>query len=188
MKKIILFLILAIPFLLEAQELPTSQSEPKYIGRIVFVDGDRNVDLEQQKSSTKSQAGASVYLTGIGKVKGTNNINGVSSPVRINQAEEYHFLVRVPDNNVDPFQLLNIFKLEQKIKKTEDKSYRYIETANAATFSGASSMDILFIDFDAVKFGESSFLITIAEQLEPAEYAMTLEGSRDLFNLFGIDE
>jgi len=129
-----------------------------------------------------------MYITGIGKVTGTNNLNGVKSPVRIKKANKYQFTVRVQDNNADPFHLLNFFKLEQMIKKTEAKSYRYIETMSAATFSGSSSMDIRFIQFDAVKYGEHSFLVTITQPLETAEYAMTIEGSRDLFNMFGIDD
>jgi hypothetical protein len=188
MKKLIYFSLLVIPFLAKGQEKQIKLAEPQYTGRIVFVNGDEPVALEQQKSSTKSKAGASVYLTGIGKIKGTNNLKGVASPVRIEKSDKYQFIARVPDNNVDPFQLLNIFKLEQKIKKTEEQSYRFIETASAATFSGSSSMDIGFIEFDAVKYGEHSFLITVSQPLETAEYAMTLEGSRDLFNMFGIDE
>jgi len=67
-------------------------------------------------------------------------------------------------------------------------SYRFIETASAEAFSGSGSMDIRFIQFEAKKYGEHSFLITISQPVESAEYAMTLEGSRDLFNMFGINE
>ncbi len=186
--KFALFLFIFAPAITYGQENKLNLPEPPYIGRIVFVNGDSTLPLEQQKASTKSKAGASVYLTGIGKVTGTNNLKGVKSPIRIQKSDQYQFIVRVADNNLDPFQLLNVFKLEQKIKSNEAKSYRFIETLSTATFSGSSSMDIGFVQFEATKYGQHSFLITISQPMETAEYAMTLEGSRDLFNMFGIDE
>ncbi len=186
--RIALFLLLIAPSISHGQIEKIQHPEPQYIGRIIYVNGDEALPLEQQKASSSTKAGASVYITGIGKVTGSNNIKGVKSPVRIQNSDHFQFIVRVADNNVDPFQLLNIFKLEQKIKNKEDKSYRFIETTSAETFSGSSSMDIGFIEFDAIKYGEHSFLITITQALESAEYAMTLEGSRNIFNMFGIDE
>lgn len=128
-----------------------------------------------------------MYVVGVGKVTGTNEVKGVASPMRINASEKHQFIIRVPDNNMDPFQLINIFRLEQKIKSKADKSVRVIETSSAATFSGSSAMDINMIEFESKKYGESSILITISSTLEPGEYAMTLEGSRDLFSMFGVD-
>ena len=185
---IALFLFILTPALTYGQDEEIRLSEPQYTGKIIFVNGDEGVSLEQQKASSKAKGGASLYLTGIGKVTGTNNLKGVKSPVRIQKSNKYQFIVRVTDNNIDPFQLLNIFKLEQKIKSNTTKSYRFIETTSAATFSGSSSMDIDFIQFDATKYGDYSFLITISQPMEATEYAMTLEGSRELFNMFGIDE
>jgi len=189
MKKLNLILIAAslISFSTYGQADSVNLPEPQYTGRIIFVNGNNAIPLEKKKASAKAKAGASMYLTGIGKVTGTNNIIGVKSPVRIAQAEKHQFIIRVSDNNIDPFQLLNIFKLEQKIKKTASKSYRFIETSSAETFSGSSAMDIGYIPFTAEKYGDYSFLITLTKPLAPGEYAMTLEGSRVTFNMFGID-
>lgn len=180
-------LVITISFLAQAQISEITIQEPQYIGRMLYVSGDVGIPLEQQKASTKAKAGASMYVVGVGKVTGTNEVKGAESPVRIAASDRHQFIIRVPDNNMDPFQLINIFRLEQKIKSKADKSVRIIETSSAATFSGSSAMDINMIEFESRKYGESSILITISSALEPGEYAMTLEGSRDLFNMFGVD-
>lgn len=162
--------------------------EPQYTGRMLYV---KNFNLgqylEQQKASSKIKVSALTYVPGLGKTTGTNKIKGAQSSVRLEEKENLQFIVRVQDNNVDPFQLINIFKLEKKIKKKKAKSFRYVETLKVETFSGASSMDIKLYQFDAEKYGDYSFLVTITEPLKMGEYAITLEGSRGLFNMFGID-
>ena len=155
--------------------------EPEYTGNIVYIDSGQARPLEKQKASAK--AGASMYIVGVGKVKASNVVTGMRSPVRTNQRDSLSFIVRVTDNNVDPFQLINIFKLEQN----PNKNNRFIEVSNVGTFSGASANDIAFLSFDAKKYGERSYMITIQKQLIPGEYAITIEGSRELFNMFGVD-
>ncbi len=157
--------------------------EPEYVGNIVYINGGKAIPLEKQKASTKAKAGTSLYLTGIGKVKGSNVVSGLKSPVRIKRQEELQFIVRNTDNDVDPFQVINIFKLEQHQKK----DFRFIQTSSSATFSGSSAMEIDFIPFVASKYGEDSYLISIQNNLDPGEYAITMDGSRDLFNMFGVD-
>ena len=157
--------------------------EPEYTGNIVFVNGEQGKPLEKQKSSIKAKAGASVYLTGIGKVKASSVVTGVRSPIRVGQRDSLKFIVKVADNSVDPFQLVNIFKLDQN----PNKNTRFIEVSSAGTFSGASANDIDFIPFEAKKYGEKSYLIQLQKQLVPGEYAITIEGSRELFNMFGVD-
>lgn len=180
-------LVITMSFFAQAQISEISIEEPPYIGRMLYVSGDEGIPLEQQKASTKAKAGASMFVVGVGKITGTNEVKGAASPVRISASDLHQFIIRVPDNNLDPFQLINIFRLEQRIKSNADKSVRIIETSSAATFSGSSAMDINMIEFGSRKYGESSILITISSTLEPGEYAMTLEGSRDLFNMFGVD-
>ncbi len=183
----LLALSITIFFPAVAQNSDINIPEPQYIGRMLYVSGDEGIPLEQQKASTKAKAGASMFVVGVGKVTGTNEVKGAASPVRVEASEKLQFIIRVPDNNMDPFQLINIFRLEPKIKSNADKSVRVIETSSAATFSGSSAMDINMIEFESRKYGESSILITVASALVPGEYAMTLQGSRDLFNMFGVD-
>lgn len=161
----------------------TTIPEPEYTGNIVFIEDGQSKPLEKQKASTKAKAGASMYIVGVGKVKASNVVTGVRSPVRVPKKDSIQFIVRVFDNNVDPFELINIFKLEQN----PNKNNRFIEISSVGTFSGASSNDISFIPFQAKKYGEKSFLVQIDKQLVPGEYAITLEGTRETFNMFGVD-
>lgn len=171
------------PLKTNAQDNSITISEPEYIGDIVYVNGNTGIPLEKQKSSAKAKAGASMYIVGAGKVKSTNIVDGIESPTRISKRDSIQLIVRVSDNNIDPFQIINIFKLEQNLKK----GYRFIEVGSAATFKGSSAMEINFLTFEAKKYGTNSYLILFPNKLEPGEYAITLEGSRDVFKLFGID-
>jgi len=157
--------------------------EPEYTGNVVYIDNGLAKPLEKQKAAAKAKAGASMYIVGIGKVKARNVVTGMRSPVRTSQRDSLSFIVRVTDNGVDPFQMINIFKLEQD----PNKNNRSIEVSNAGTFSGVSANEIAFLSFDAKKYGEKSYLIRIQKPLIPGEYAITIEGSRDLFNMFGVD-
>ncbi len=144
-----LFYILFTWFLLshelsgQVQTIP----EPEYIGNIVFVDSGHPKALEKQKASTKTKAGASMYIVGAGKIKSSNVVEGARSPIRILKRDSIQFIVRVANNDMDPFQLFNIFKLDQN----QNKNTRYIEIGSLGTFSGASSNDISFIPFQAKK-------------------------------------
>jgi hypothetical protein len=53
-------------------------------------------------------------------------------------------------------------------------------------FTG-DSMAIELLSFTSERYGESSYLLTLNEPLEAGEYAMTLDGSRDVFSMFGVD-
>jgi hypothetical protein len=41
--------------------------------------------------------------------------------------------------------------------------------------------------FSGRRHGKASYRVVVAH-LEPGEYAMTIEGSRDVFNMFGVDK
>ncbi len=55
-----------------------------------------------------------------------------------------------------------------------------------ADFNQSTAADIDFIPFQASKYGQSSYLLQV-DDLLPGEYAITLDGSRDVFNMFGVD-
>ena len=188
MKSLLFFLGLLIPLMVFAQnESGENSFEPEFSGNIVFVDNGVATPLEKQKASASTKVGASVYITGVGKATGYNIVKGVKSPVRINRANDYEFIIRVKDNTIDPREVVSIFKLEQKIHKKENKSFRFLAVSDAGTFSGSKSLDIDYISFNAKKYGESSFIISIDTPLESGEYAITLEDSRGTFNMFGIE-
>lgn len=181
-KYLILLLISFSIYNINAQEV----KEPEYLGDIIYVSKGHSTPLEKQKASISTKAGASVYATGIGNVKSRNVVKGLKSPVRVDPQSQISFIVKVENNKINPKELINVFKLEQKEKKKADKCCRFIELSNSGTFTGVSSNDHDFLDFKAKKYGESSFYITLFFPIEPGEYAITIEGTRQTFNLFGI--
>jgi hypothetical protein len=77
--------------------------------------------------------------------------------------------------------VVNLFRLGKDIKKER----RTIVTGTV-NFNQSTAADIDFIPFQASKYGQSSYLLQVYE-LPPGEYAITLDGSRDVFNMFGVD-
>lgn len=154
-----------------AQEIP----EPEYVGNILLVQGAAGVPLEKQRASNHARSG---FL----KAKSSNIVQGAQSPVRTTTNENLTFIVRHSTNDVDPAQVVNIFKLTSDSKR----DYRYIETGSRGMFTG-DSMNIEFLPFSSSRYGKSSYQLTISQPLSPGEYAMTLDGTRDVFSLFGVD-
>jgi hypothetical protein len=165
----------------ETNTTPTI-GEPEFVGNVVYIDSVKIVPLEKQRVVGKAKAGATLYVAGVGKVTASNVVTGARSSVRIPKSKIVSFIIRVKDNSTDPTTIINVFKLEQNQKKDN----RFINVSSHGTFKGASSSDIAFITYTGSKYGVSSYRIDLAD-LQPGEYAITLDGSRDVFNMFGID-
>lgn len=160
-------------------------TEPEFSGVILMVQNDSTgVPLEKQKSYVATKG---MSFAGIGKGSVVNLVNGTTSPVRTKSKTKLTFIVKVKDNSIDPTQIINLFKLE----KNSDNRYVVVQKSKAQGWVGASAgattMDINFLSFTAKKYGTSSYIITVDPSIEPGEYAMTIEGSRFMFNLFGVD-
>lgn len=174
-----LFILGCITFV-SAQKITIS--EPEFTGSMIYVNDTigYGIPLEKQACSMKTKAGASLYITGVGKVTVTSVVKGNKSSVRIAKRNNVQFIIKVKDNTIDPSTLINVFKL------TEKKNSRMVELASSSTFQADKTMDINFLSFDGKKYGESSYLISIAN-IEQGEYAITLPERRDLFYMFGIE-
>ena len=90
-------------------------------------------------------------------------------------------MFNVNQHDRDPAEVINFFRLEEDAKKER----RTIVTGTV-NFNQSTAADIDFIPFQASKYGQSSYLVQVSD-LPPGEYAITLDGSRDVFNMFGID-
>ena len=176
--KIILPLILVSNIVL-SQEL--NIPEPEWAGNILFVNDSLNIGekLEMKKAYQETKAGASMYIVGVGKVKTKSVIKGNTSQTVIKETDSIQFIIKNTTNDIDPNSIINIFKLNS----TENK--RYVETSSLGTYSGAEQMNIKFLQFQAKKYGKTSYLITIPK-IKNGEYAITLANSRNNFNLFTI--
>lgn len=165
-----------------AQDSEIKVPEPEFIGNSVYVTADGQIQkLEKQKPSTKAAGNASLYLTGIGKVKSKNVVQGARSTTQISERQNLVFIVKAFNNGVDPSETINIFQMEAN----PNKNIRTIETASVSTFGGAESNDLKYIPFQAKKYGEASFLLVIDKVLAPGEYAIAINGVETL-SLFGV--
>jgi hypothetical protein len=150
-------------------------AEPEYVGNIIALQGAEGVALEKQRAASHARSG-------FFKAKASNIVQRAASPVRLARGEKLQFIVRAATNEVDPAQVINVFQLISNPRK----DYRYIETGSQGMFTG-DSMAIELLSFTSERYGESSYLLTLNEPLEAGEYAMTLDGSRDVFSMFGVD-
>ena len=150
-------------------ELP----EPDYVGNIVAVQNGQGVPLEKQRASNRARGG-------FVRARAANEVDGAKSPVRLTSGR-MQLIVRAETNQVDPAQVVSVFRLDTNARR----DVRLIETGSQGVFA-ARSMDIEFLSFTSERYGESSYLITL-EGVGSGEYAVTLDGSRDVFNMFGVD-
>lgn len=172
MKKIILGLMFLATIAVSAQE---QVEEPTFVGEAFVIDSNNTiVDLEKEQVQWKTRAGASVYLTGIGKVKTKIQVPGCCSGVNINANGEIRLVVRAVDNETDPLSIIQVFKFDQKKKK------RLAELASVGTFSGGSSNNLEYLKYKAEKYGESSYLLIIKNYEKGAEYGVIVNNPNAL--------
>ncbi|WP_162343114.1 hypothetical protein [Cyclobacterium salsum] len=156
--------------------------EPEFSGIVLLMRNDQQAEpLEKQKASSGSKANIGAALFGVAKARGMNLVDGAKSPVRVSGVDKVRLLVKADGNSRDPVEMINVFLLEAD----PDKNRRII-TTGTVNFNKTTAAAIDFIPFTGSKYRESSYLLEL-DPLPPGEYAVTLEGSRDVFNLFGVD-
>lgn len=155
--------------------------EPEYVGTILLVNEQGNVlnTLETGKAALRTNANAGVFIVGIGSIKSRNFVKGKSSPVRVNKGKIL-LVARVMNSHINPNEIFDVFKLNQGRKD------RSVVVAESHSFAGSKSSDIDFIPFTAYPYKDNSFLLELNIN-EAGEYAITLDSSRMIFNLFGVD-
>ena len=166
MKKVLLFLSLfVVAICVKAQ---VSVAEPEFAEQTLILKSDsEGILLPRESASIKTKAAASLYLTGIGKVKSRITLNGATSNVQVPNEGSARLVVRGVDNNTDPKSFISLFKFEVKGKK------RQAQISEIGTFTGSSVNSLSNIDFNAKKYGEASYLILI-DGLESGEYGILL--------------
>lgn len=153
--------------------------EPEFVYECGVLESDSTLTIcEKQNAKMTGKAGASLCLTGIGKVKVRYQVAGSHSNVRFKKSSKITLICRSASNLIDPNQVIKLYSLESKSK------YRRVEIAQAGTFTGFSAMGTN-IAFKATKYGQSSYKIEI-ENLPEGEYAVSVLNPM-LFNCFAID-
>lgn len=174
------FTLLLLLVLVATSKAQNVIKEPEFIYQSEIVNSDSSTTLlESEQAKITAKAGASMYITGIGKVKTRYQIPGATSKVRVKKAPEIVIISRAPSNNLNPAQVIKIYKLEPK------KKYRQVQIGEIGTFSG-SSYGGESLNYDVTKYGVSSYKIVL-HNLEAGEYGITVLNPL-AFGCFGIDE
>lgn len=168
MKKILFALGLLCPLSMNAQQITVA--EPEFAEETVMLMSDSEGKLlKRENGNIQTKAGASLYLTGIGKVKSRLTLEG---PTSVNTDSKggatTRLIIKAIDNKTDPNSFINIFKFE--INNNKERRY---QLAEVGTLSKAERNNLSSIDYKAKKYGESSYLI-IMEDLTPGEYGIVL--------------
>ena len=167
MKKIILLLFCAI--FTNSIIAQVRVSEPEFAEQIALLTSDTtSVILERENGYLKTKAGASLYLVGIGKIKSRITIDGAKSISKVLGLKNTRLIIKAEDNKTDPKSFIDIFKFD--VYKNKERRY---QIAEAGTLSAAKSNNLSSIDYVAKKYGETSYLILLAD-LTPGEYGIIL--------------
>ncbi len=153
--------------------------EPEYIG--VFLSMDENgslTALERQTPETK------IKIKGLGFGGGESllRFKGEQSTVRFKSDQKITFVVRVASQAIDPMSLIEFYRFDSK------KGYRQLTIAKVGSIGTNSKTTIseYTVQFNAAKYGESSFKVVPANALPSGEYCLSTSGTKDGF-CFGID-
>ena len=160
-----LLLILATT-VLYAQEITVT--EPEFAEEtLLLTSNSEGVKLNRENGTIKTKAGASLYLTGIGKVKSRLTLKGAQSLSKVKGTSTTKLIVKAADNRTDPNSFISIFKFEIK-----DNERRY-QLAETGTLSKTETNNLSSVDFKAKKYGESSYYI-VMDDLTPGEYGIVM--------------
>lgn len=165
MKKmyVVMAMLLGFVCVLSAQNVqePEFELEP-----FVYNLQDSTLDkpLACENAYVKAKAGASMYLTGLGKVKSYIYVNGVASPLVMDNSN----VIVINTGGKSPMQTLSINKFEVLKKK------RRFQTGHIGSFSGASANnDEGSQNFRYKKIGNGSVLISLKD-FEAGEYCLSV--------------
>ena len=167
MKKILLSSLVGV-FSFMNVNAQITVAEPDFAEEtLLLTSDDKGVLLNRENGTVKAKAGASLYLTGIGKIKSRLTLKGIHSVNESKGASTTRLIIKGKDNLTDPNSFINIFKFE-----VTSKERRYL-LEEVGTLSKAESNNLSSVDYKAKKYGESSYLIII-DDLTPGEYGIVI--------------
>ena len=123
--------------------------------------------MSRENGTIKTKAGASLYLTGIGKVKSRLTLKGIKSTSKAVGGSTTRLIIKAADNKTDPNSFISVFKFEVKGK---ERRYQLAETG---TLSKTESNNLSSVEYKAKKYGESSYYIVL-EDLTAGEYGIVI--------------
>lgn len=168
MKKLLLAFVVALFTATGAIAQKVTVEEPEFAEEtLLLVSDTQGVKLSRENGTVKTKAGASLYLTGIGKVKSRLTLQGVKSASKVVGGSTTRLIVKAIDNKTDPNSFISIFKFEVKGK---ERRYQLAETG---TLSKTETNNLSSVEYKAKKYGESSYYI-VMDGLTPGEYGIVI--------------
>ena len=167
MKKFIFVFLFGLFFAAGAQA-QVSVAEPEFAEQTLLLTSDsKGTLLTRENGTIKTKAGASLYLTGIGKVKSRLPVAGTTSKSAVQGGRTTRLIVKAKDNATDPQSFISIFKFEVKGKE------RRYQLAESGTLSKTESNNLSSVDYDAKRYGKNSYYLVLND-LEPGEYGIVI--------------
>ena len=185
MKKLpILFLfICGIAANLSAQET-LKFSEPEFIGHVLAIRSDDTTEqLVQESLTPRRRSSTGAILFDIGKSRIDEMVlNGPRAVTRFKATDGIAFIIRVPDNRIDPMSVISVFRFKTK------KKMRIAEYASVGTFGNETMNTLDRQPFTSRRFGSGSYLIVL-KGIKPGEYGITVDALGSLnVSTFGVDK
>lgn len=174
MKKL-LIMFAVIGMICSHSEAIAQIPEPEFIGEVFVVRSDNQYrTLPKERATMRTAASAGMYLVGIGSVTTKMALEGNSSPLQLSNKNKYHFIVRAKSNDKDPLSIIRFFRMNIE---SGFKQRRTVEIAKNAMIGAYERNNRDYVDFQAKKYGEYSYLITAT--LTPGEYGITVDAMDD---------
>lgn len=168
MKKLFLIIIAAFFTATGVIAQNVTVTEPEFTEETLLLTSDsQGVKLSRENGTIKTKAGASLYLTGIGKVKSRLTLKGIKSTSKAVGGSTTRLIIKAADNKTDPNSFISVFKFEVKGKE------RRYQLAEAGTLSKTESNNLSSVEYKAKKYGESSYYIVL-EDLTAGEYGIVI--------------
>lgn len=183
MKIPLLFVALLCGLSAAAQVQPPIYPEPEFIGQVLAVrTDDTTQQLPQESLAPRHRSSTGQKLFGIGKDHiDEMTLSGPRAHVRFKTSDGIAFIIRVPDNRIDPMSVISIFRFKTK------KKMRIAEYGSVSTFGDRQTNTLERQPFTSHRFGGSSYLV-ILKDIRGGEYGITVDALGSLnVSTFGVD-
>jgi hypothetical protein len=170
MRKFFFTLMLSLVFALGVQAQATIP-EPTLAEQTLILTSDTGgALLDTENGTLKVKSGTSPSLIIAGKVKATLTLQGVASISKDRGGKTTRLIVKAKGNATDPNSFMDILKFQVKGK---ERRYQF---AGTDTPSSSETGNLSRIQYNAKRYGQSSFLITM-DNLTPGEYGVVFRDS-----------
>ena len=110
MKKVLYLLVMGLFTMLNVSAQEVTVAEPEFADEtLLLVSNSEGALLKRENGTIKTKAGASLFLTGIGKIKSRLTLAGAQSINTARGSSTTRLIIKAKDNATDPNSFINIF-------------------------------------------------------------------------------